>query len=363
MPRAHGDPSRADDAPIPPTIPATCPSTPRSGCRGWRPRRGGHGRRWRPTGATPVGGAAWLRARGRALGDVDEADIEAYVAELRAADLAPATVARAVVAVRSLHRFLAEEGRAAARPRRPGRDAPRARRPAQGAQRARGRGPHRRGGRGRPDRPRGTGPSSRCSTAPGCASPSWWACGWATSTSSRRCSGRSGRGAKERVVPVGRPAVAALGSWLGPGGRPALVPERWARRSDADAVFLNRRGGRLTRQGAWLVVKRWGDRGGPRGPAHASRPAALVRHAHARPRRRHPIRPGAARSCLGQHHAGVHEGVGRTPGGGVPRRPPAGSGRGPVNTVRTRGGRRSTCTPHVRGVRSRGGGAGPVAFA
>jgi integrase/recombinase XerD len=23
-------------------------------------------------------------------------------------------------------------------------------------------------------------------------------------------------------------------------------------------VFLNRRGGRLTRQGAWLVVKRWG---------------------------------------------------------------------------------------------------------
>jgi integrase len=67
-----------------------------------------------------------------------------------------------------------------------------------------------------------------------------------------------GKGAKERVVPVGRPAVAALGSWLGPGGRSALVPERWARRSDADAVFLNRRGGRLTRQGAWLVVKRWG---------------------------------------------------------------------------------------------------------
>jgi integrase/recombinase XerD len=60
-------------------------------------------------------------------------------------------------------------------------------------------------------------------------------------------------------VPVGRPAVAALVDWLGAGGRPALVPERWARRSDADAVFLNRRGGRLTRQGAWLVVKRWGS--------------------------------------------------------------------------------------------------------
>jgi site-specific recombinase XerD len=67
-----------------------------------------------------------------------------------------------------------------------------------------------------------------------------------------------GKGSKERVVPVGRHALAALGDWLGPGGRPGLAPERWARRSDADAVFLNRRGGRLTRQGAWLIVKRWG---------------------------------------------------------------------------------------------------------
>jgi integrase/recombinase XerD len=71
-----------------------------------------------------------------------------------------------------------------------------------------------------------------------------------------------GKGAKERVVPVGRPALAALAAWLGPGGRPALEPDRWARRGDADAVFLNRRGGRLTRQGAWLVVKKWGGAAG-----------------------------------------------------------------------------------------------------
>src|SRR5690606_38185931 len=38
-------------------------------------------------------------------------------------------------------------------------------------------------------------------------------------------------------------------------GRPQLAPARWARRGDAEAVFLNQRGGRLTRQGAWLVVK------------------------------------------------------------------------------------------------------------
>jgi integrase/recombinase XerD len=67
-----------------------------------------------------------------------------------------------------------------------------------------------------------------------------------------------GKGSKERVIPVGRYANAALGEWLRQ-GRPALTPARWARRGDADAVFLNQRGGRLTRQGAWLVVRAHGD--------------------------------------------------------------------------------------------------------
>jgi len=40
------------------------------------------------------------------------------------------------------------------------------------------------------------------------------------------------------------------------------VPLRWARRGDAEAVFLNRRGGRLSRQGAWLVIKKYGERAG-----------------------------------------------------------------------------------------------------
>ena len=71
-----------------------------------------------------------------------------------------------------------------------------------------------------------------------------------------------GKGAKERVVPLGRLARASLDGWLGPDGRPRLEPDRWARRDDADAVFLNQRGGRLTRQGAWLMVKARGDRVG-----------------------------------------------------------------------------------------------------
>jgi integrase/recombinase XerD len=71
-----------------------------------------------------------------------------------------------------------------------------------------------------------------------------------------------GKGAKERIVPYGRHAAQALAEWLGPSGRPHLEPERWARRGDAEAVFLNRRGARLSRQAAWAMVKQYGDRVG-----------------------------------------------------------------------------------------------------
>jgi integrase/recombinase XerD len=68
-----------------------------------------------------------------------------------------------------------------------------------------------------------------------------------------------GKGSKERVVPVGRLAADALAAWLSPRGREQLTPDRWARRGDAEAVFLNTRGGRLSRQGAWGIVRRYGD--------------------------------------------------------------------------------------------------------
>jgi integrase/recombinase XerD len=63
-----------------------------------------------------------------------------------------------------------------------------------------------------------------------------------------------GKGAKERLVPLGGPARMSLDRWLGPLGRPAMVPARFARRGDAEAVFLNVRGARLSRQGAWAAV-------------------------------------------------------------------------------------------------------------
>src|SRR5690606_14712076 len=61
---------------------------------------------------------AWLRAAGRALDDTDlgSADLAAYVAHLRSEGRAPATVARALVAVRGLYRFRASEGHAGTDP-------------------------------------------------------------------------------------------------------------------------------------------------------------------------------------------------------------------------------------------------------
>ena len=68
----------------------------------------------------------------------------------------------------------------------------------------------------------------------------------------------TGKGDKQRLVPVGRLAAAAVDDWLAPGGRSSMAPETWARRSDQNAVFLNQRGGRLSRQGIWGVVRKHG---------------------------------------------------------------------------------------------------------
>jgi len=59
----------------------------------------------------------------------------------------------------------------------------------------------------------------------------------------------SGKGGKQRFVPVGSYAVRALEAYL-VRGRPALA----AGRRPSAAVFLNARGGRLSRQGAWGVL-------------------------------------------------------------------------------------------------------------
>ena len=64
-----------------------------------------------------------------------------------------------------------------------------------------------------------------------------------------------GKGSKERRVPIGRQALAALEAWLGSEGRNAMAPARWARRVDAEAVFISTRGRRMSRQAVWQVVR------------------------------------------------------------------------------------------------------------
>jgi len=71
-----------------------------------------------------------------------------------------------------------------------------------------------------------------------------------------------GKGRKERVVPIGRVARAALDEYLRR-GRPELEGRR--RRLDqraGDPVFLNVRGGRLSRQACWRIVRDAGVRAG-----------------------------------------------------------------------------------------------------
>ena len=65
----------------------------------------------------------------------------------------------------------------------------------------------------------------------------------------------TGKGGKERIVPVGRPAIEALRRYLAR-GRPFLD------RRHRPELFLNAQGGALTRAGAFLILRRLAERAG-----------------------------------------------------------------------------------------------------
>jgi integrase/recombinase XerD len=72
----------------------------------------------------------------------------------------------------------------------------------------------------------------------------------------------NGKGGRQRYVPVGSYAVRALHAYL-VRGRPTLITATSGNAGKAaHAVFLNARGGRLTRQGAWGVLANAGERCG-----------------------------------------------------------------------------------------------------
>jgi integrase/recombinase XerD len=207
------------------------------------------------------GYCAWLHAAGRTIDDASASDVERFVGHRRGAGSAPASVARQLAAVRMLHRFLAEEG---VRSDDPTADLDGVRVPA---------------GIPKPlseaqigsllaaivgDDPVALRDRALIELLYATGARISEACGLSLGDLDHESNlvRLFGKGSKERIVPFGRLASAALGAWLGPAGRPQMEPTRWARRGDAEAVFLNRRGARLTRQAGWAVVKQYGERAG-----------------------------------------------------------------------------------------------------
>ncbi len=224
-----------------------------------------------------------LAARGKtSLGDVAEEDIAAFVAGLRRGGdghppLSAGSAARAVVAVRGLHAFALREGIAATDPARQVRPpAPPRRLPKAisvfDTERLLGA-----AAPGSPAAPAGLrdrallellyGTGARISEAVGLDIDDLDLRGHGSDTPG--AVRLAGKGGKQRVVPVGSYARTALDAYL-VRGRPALAAAAGPARRRAPpraaapggAVFLNARGGRLTRQGAWMVLRAAARRAG-----------------------------------------------------------------------------------------------------
>ncbi len=197
---------------------------------------------------------AWLSEAGSSVGEATTEVVIGHVRYLQGSGLAARSVARALAAVRGLHRFLVDDEVAALDPAADV-EMPRAPR---GVPKALAEGditlliesvspvdPFGRRDRAMLEVLYGTG--LRISELVGLSLADLDLDGWLLRA--------FGKGSKERLVPLGRLAHEALVAWLAPEGRGALEPHQWRRRGDQEAVFLNGRGGRLTRQGAWGVLK------------------------------------------------------------------------------------------------------------
>jgi integrase/recombinase XerD len=203
----------------------------------------------------------WLGSTEEHLLTTKERDITAYVAHLKHANRAPSTVARATVAIRSFFRFLAAEkmietdpGASVEVPNVP---------------------------RGLPKAltlqqiesllasPVGEDPASHRDRA---ILEVLYGCGLrigelvALSLVDVDLDGELlrvfGKGRRERIVPLGRPAHAAVSQWMSGLGRDAVLSRRTGFTQAEDALFLNQRGSRISRKGAWMIVRGHGNRVG-----------------------------------------------------------------------------------------------------
>ena len=233
--------------------------------------------------------AETLAAAGRVeIEQVAAADIAGFLAGLRAGDethlpLAASSASRAVVAVRGLHAFALAEGLAPENPARsvkppaPPRRLPKAI-PVSDVEKllaAAGIGPAALRDRALLELLYGTGARiseavgldvddielpapSRLYAAAAVPSP---AAAATDGPPAAPCTVRlSGKGGKQRLVPVGSFALEAVGAYL-VRTRPALAAAS-GRGQPSPALFLNARGGRLTRQGAWGALRAAAARAG-----------------------------------------------------------------------------------------------------
>ena len=211
------------------------------------------------------------------LSEVSEGQVAGYLAQLREGDadhpaLAPASAARAISAVRGLHRFAAREGLSTLDPARevtppvPPRRLPKALDVDQVAAilaGTAGDGPLDLRDRALLEFLYGTG--ARISEAAGaCVDDLDLREGTAL---------LHGKGGRTRLVPVGGYAVAALDAYL-VRARPVLA----AAGRGVPQVFLNARGGPLSRQSAWTILRRAAERAGL-APARIS--PHTLRHSYA----------------------------------------------------------------------------------
>ena len=195
--------------------------------------------------------AAWLD---RPVGQVTTEQLEQYIAELRAAGLSPATIGRRVAAIRSFFRHQTLLGARTDNPAaelelpRRRRTLPRTLSPAEAerlVEAASGTSPRALRDRALVELLYGAG--LRVSEAVGLDKA-------AVDLEGRlvRC---VGKGSKERVVPVGRQAVTALRRYLSR-GRPFLDTRH------RPELFLNAKGGGLTRAGAFLILRKLAAKAG-----------------------------------------------------------------------------------------------------
>jgi integrase/recombinase XerD len=191
---------------------------------------------------------------------VAEADVSAFLMRLREGDadhvaLGPGSAARAVVAVRGFHRFVLREGLSATdpaksvRPPAPPKRLPKA--------------------LGLADVERLLDVAGRAGTALALRDRALLELLYGTGARISEAVGLDvddldldsgvvrlrGKGSKERMVPVGSYASSAVGAYL-TRARPTLAAVAAGSAQRRSALFLNSRGGRLSRQSAWTVLRK-----------------------------------------------------------------------------------------------------------